>query len=86
MKMTMLTYDTLKKFQSLVDIKTLTPEQISEIEHDAYCANMGASSKEAAYERFSELVKEYVGIDLRALEKQAEKGNAELKKKGRDER
>ena len=41
MKKTMLTYRTLDRFETLVDISTLTAEQIKKIEFDAYCANMG---------------------------------------------
>lgn len=69
MKHTMLTTDTLTRFEKLVNPDTLTAEQVKEIEHDAYCANMGAESKEAAWEWFCELVKKYAGIDLEALEK-----------------
>ena len=69
MKHTMLTTDTLTRFEKLVNPDTLTAEQVKEIEYCAYCANMGAESKEAAWERFCELVKKYAGIDLEALEK-----------------
>lgn len=52
MKKTMLTYRTLDRFEALVDISTLTAEQIKKIELDAYCANMGrtGATAEEAYE------------------------------------
>ena len=69
MKHTMLTTDTLTRFEKLVNPDTLTAEQVKEIEHCAYCTNMGAESKEVAWVRFCELVKKYAGINLEALEK-----------------
>lgn len=67
MKKTMLTAETLDRFESLVKLDTLTDEQIKEVEHLAYCANMGANNPAAAWDRFAELVKQFVGIDLEAL-------------------
>ena len=48
MKKTMLTYRTLDRFETLVDISTLTAEQIEKIEFDAYCANMGCTGETVA--------------------------------------
>lgn len=70
MKKTALTYRVLDRFESLVNPDTLTPEQVKEVEHDAYCACMVAGENHDITEWgwFSELVKKYVGIDLEALE------------------
>lgn len=64
MQKTMLTYETLDRFESIINPSTLTTEQVKEIEHLAYCANMGAESKDAAWQRFIELVKQFLQIDL----------------------
>lgn len=64
MTKSMLTYQTLDRFEEQVDPATLTPEQIKEIEHCAYCANMGAESKEAAWKWFVRLVNKYAGVNL----------------------
>ncbi len=64
MKKTMLTYETLDRFESIINPSTLTAEQVKEVEHLAYCANMGAESKDAAWQRFVELVKQFLQIDL----------------------
>ena len=56
MKHTMLTTETLTRFEKEVDINALTPEAITEIEHFAYCANMGAKSKNDAWNWFRHLV------------------------------
>lgn len=68
MKHTMLTSDTLTRFEKLVNIDTLTAEQISNAEHNAFAANMGADNKEAAWAWFKSLSVKYLGIDLDALE------------------
>ena len=72
MKITMLTADTLTRLAKLVDPSTLTAEQTTEIEHDAYCANMGADSQESAWNHFKTLCAKYAGIDLDALEAEKE--------------
>lgn len=64
MKKTMLTYETLDRFESIINPSTLTAEQVKEVEHLAYCANMGAESKDAAWQRFVELIKQFLQIDL----------------------
>lgn len=65
MKKTMLTYKTLDRFEKLVDINTLTNEQIKEIELNAYCANMGAKTQEDAWNCFCRLINEYLNIDIK---------------------
>jgi len=65
MKKTMLTYETLNRFEKLVDINTFTEDQIKEVEHCAYCANMGAKSKEDAWSWFCYLVNKYFDIDIK---------------------
>lgn len=60
----MLTYDTLDRFEELVDVNTLTENQIKEVEHCAYCANMCAKSKEDAWSWFCHLIEKNLGIDL----------------------
>lgn len=65
MNHTFLTDDTLIRFESKVDINTLTQEQIHDIEHFAYCANMGAKDKDSAFDWFSHLVKKHMNIDLK---------------------
>lgn len=64
MKKTMLTYETLDRFESIINPSTLTAEQVKEVEYLAYCANMGAESKDAAWQRFVELIKQFLQIDL----------------------
>lgn len=56
MNHSMLTIDTLTRFENCVNIKILTSEAIEKIEHYAYCANMGAESKEAAWSWFKHLI------------------------------
>lgn len=64
MRKSMLTCNTLDRFEKIVDVNTFTEEQIKQIEHYAYCANMGAKSKEAAWSWFCHLIKKYFEIDL----------------------
>lgn len=64
----MLTTDTLTRFEKLVDVSTLTEKQIAEIEHCAYCANMGANDKQDTWKHFAYLVKKYTNIDLETME------------------
>ena len=64
MKKTMLTCDTLDRFEKFINPETLTAEQVQEVEHLAYCANMGAESKESAWTRFCELVKHFLNLDI----------------------
>lgn len=64
MKKTMLTCDTLDRFEKFINPETLTAEQVQEVEHLAYCANMGAESKESAWTRFCELVKQFLNLDI----------------------
>lgn len=59
----MLTYDTLALFEKLVDLEQFNDDQIKDIEHCAYCANMGAASQKAAWDWFSHLIQKYYGID-----------------------
>ena len=74
MKKTMLTYRTLDRFETLVDISTLTAEQIEKIEFDAYCANMGRTGEtteevtESAWAWFVHLVNDvdHMGLNLDA--------------------
>lgn len=63
-KMTGLTYNILYRFEKTVDTDTLTNEQIKEIEHCAYCANMGAKSEEDAWSWFCRLINIYADIDI----------------------
>ena len=69
MKKTMLTCDTLDRFEKFINPETLTAEQVQEVEHLAYCANMGAESKESAWARFCELVKHFLNLDIIDTEK-----------------
>ena len=64
MKKTMLTCETLDHFEELVDISTLTAEQISDIEHCAFAANMGADDNEGAWNWFAHLMQKFHGITL----------------------
>lgn len=64
MKKTMLTYKTLNRFEKLINPETLTAEQVQEVEHLAYCANMGADSEKSAWARFCELVKHFLNLDI----------------------
>ena len=64
MKKTMLTCDTLDRFEKFINPETLTAEQVQEVEHLAYCANMGAESKESAWTRFCELVKHFLSSTM----------------------
>lgn len=59
----MLTCDTLDLFEKLVDMDQFTDSQIKDIEHCAYCANMGATSQKAAWDWFCHLIHKYYGID-----------------------
>lgn len=70
MTYTALTANTLTKFEKLVDIATLTDEQIKKIEYCAYCANMGADSDAQAWERFCAIIKNRLDIDLLKIEKE----------------
>lgn len=72
MKKTRLTAKTLDRFETIVNPDTLTDEQIKEVELLAYCANMGANNHAAAWDRFAELVKQFIGIDLEALQEEKE--------------
>lgn len=69
MKKTMLTCNTLNRFEKFINPETLTAEQVQEVEHLAYCANMGAESKESAWARFCELVKHFLNLDIIDTEK-----------------
>ena len=64
MKKTMLTCDTLDRFEKCINPETLTAEQVQEVEHLAYCANMSAENKESAWTRFCELVKKFLNLDI----------------------
>ena len=64
MKKTMLTSDTLDRFEKCINPETLTAEQVQEIEHLAYCANMSADSNENAWIRLCELVKKFLNLDI----------------------
>ena len=64
MKKTNLTAETLDHFEELVDIRTLPPEQISDIEHCAFAANMGAEDSQAAWNWFAHLMQKFHGITL----------------------
>jgi len=74
MKKTMLTYRTLDRFEALVDISTLTDDQIKKIEFYAYCANMGRTgetaeeSEKSAWAWFVHLVNDIhrMGLNLDA--------------------
>lgn len=70
MKKTMLTYETLDQFETLVNPETLTSNQVEKVEHDAYCANMVAGNNPdiTAWGWFCHLVKEDLGLDLEAME------------------
>lgn len=72
MKKTALTFETLDRFETIVNPDTLTAAQVKEVERLAYCANMGAESTAAAWDRFAELVKKFIGIDLEAPEEEEE--------------
>jgi hypothetical protein len=58
LKKTMLTMKTLDRFEKEVDVTFLTKEVKREIEHDAYCAKMGAATEEDAWNWFRHLVME----------------------------
>lgn len=64
MKKTMLTYRTLDRFERIVNLDTLTDAQIREVEHCAYCANMGRESEDGAWKWFCHLIQKYLGIAL----------------------
>ncbi len=72
LKHTALTTDTISRFEFLVDADKLTVEQAKEVEHLAYCANMGSKDNVSAWKRFCYLVKEYLNIDLAKMEADAE--------------
>ena len=65
MTKTMLTCNTLDHFERVVDIKTLTEEQIKEVEHYAYCANMCAKDKTEAWSLFCHLINKNIGINIK---------------------
>jgi hypothetical protein len=58
LKKSMLTMETLDRFEKEVDITLLTEEAKQRIEHCAYCANMGAATEEDAWRSFGRLVME----------------------------
>ena len=62
---TALTSNTLDRFERVCNPDTLTAEQVERIEHLAYCANMGAESKESAWNHFIKRVKESMNIDIK---------------------
>lgn len=64
MKKSMLTYETLDRFETLVNVSTLTEDQIKVVEHCAYCANMGAKDKDAAWSWFCHLINKYLQISI----------------------
>lgn len=68
MKHTMLTADTLTRFERCVNINTLTDDTINTIEHFAYAANMGKDSDEAAWSWFRHLVADNFQILLPEFE------------------
>ena len=70
----MLTTETLTRFENLVNVEALDAETAAKVEHFAYCANMGAENKAAAWAWFSHLCAERLGIDLAALEAEDGKG------------
>lgn len=73
MKKTMLTCDTLDRFEAIVDVSALTAEQIEKAEFNAYCANMcrtGATieeSRNSAWAWFVHLVNDVdcMGFNLK---------------------
>jgi hypothetical protein len=67
LKKSMLTMKTLDKFEAEFDESILTDAERRLIEHDAYCANMGAKSKEAAWDWFIHLVNDVDHIQLSVL-------------------
>ena len=64
MEKTMLTSETLDLFEKFVDISTLTAEQISDVEHCAFAANMGQEDTESAWNWFAHLMQKFHGIML----------------------
>ena len=68
MRKSMLTYRTLDRFEELVDIDTLTDEQIKKVEFNAYCANMGREDDASAWFWFVHLVNDVdrMGLNLEA--------------------
>lgn len=68
MKMSMLTYGTLTRFEKIINPENLTEAQTERIEHLAYCANMGADSEEIAWNRFADHVYRELNIDLKKEE------------------
>lgn len=61
-KKTMLTYTVIDNFEKMIDVNTLTEEQINKVEHYAYCACMGAKDAKSSWESFSELARKYANI------------------------
>lgn len=57
--MTMLTMNTLTRAEAFCDPEKLSDAVREDIEHLAYCANMGAESNDAAWDRFRELMEKY---------------------------
>jgi hypothetical protein len=62
----MLTLDTLTRFEKEADVNLLSNEAKRKIEHYAYCANIGAESKEAAWNWFRHLVNNNLQISVSA--------------------
>jgi hypothetical protein len=58
LKKSMLTMETLERLEKGVDVTLLTEEVKREIEHNAFCANMGAATKEDAWHSFGRLTME----------------------------
>lgn len=62
-KCSMLTYDTLSRYEKLIDASKLTEAQRKQAEDLAYCANMGdVESNDQAWSNFLRLVM-YFGLD-----------------------
>jgi DnaJ-class molecular chaperone len=74
LKKSMLTYRTLDRFEEEFDISLLTDDEKRKIEHDAYCANMGAKSEEAAWDWFIHCVVDIDHIQLTAKNIYTENG------------
>lgn len=66
-KCSALTYDTLTRYEKLIDASKLTEAQRKQAEHFAYCANMGNVGKYQAWGDFLRLVM-YFGLDPKQKE------------------
>ena len=65
MTRTLLTWDTIDRFVEIINPDTLTAEQITEVEHLAYVANIGKQGdKDAAWTHFCELLQRFAGITI----------------------